>query len=181
MLSIEIYKSMIESGRVFSHIKAIVRARFKIIRSWSRFHYKVNWVYIRFNSLSNLLIFNLGAPRASQTNYYRSLLLSTLDKSIGQTDNLLSFSADVVQVVYRYSNFYYYGNLIYIYIYTYKLFKITKPLINFNCLDNFIYIYIYLFNLEILKSFMDQLDHIPLFRNSVVLSTHYLILDKYIY
>ena len=44
---------------------------------------------------------------------------------------------------------------LYIYIYTYKLFKITKPLINFNCLDNFIYIYIYLFNLEILKSFMD--------------------------
>ena len=42
---------------------------------------------------------------------------------------------------------------LYIYIYTYELFKITKPLINFNCFDNFIYIC--LFNLEILKSFMD--------------------------
>ena len=142
LLSIEIYKSMIESGLVFNYLKAIVRARFKIIRSWSRFYYKVNWVYIRFNSLSNLLIFNLGAPRASQTNYYCSLLLSILDESIGQPDNLLSFSADVVYVVYRYSNFYYYyyGNL----IYEYELLKITKPLINFNCFDNFIYIYIYL-------------------------------------
>ena len=55
---------MIESERGFSYLKAIVRARFKIIRSWSRFYYKVNWVYIRFNSLSNLLIFNLGVPRA---------------------------------------------------------------------------------------------------------------------
>ena len=141
LLSIEIYKSMIESGLVFNYLKIIVRARFEIIRSWSRFYYEVNWVYIRFNSLSNLLIFNLGAPRASQTNYYCSLLLSILDESIGQPDNLLSFSADVVYVVYRYSNFYYYyGNL----IYEYELLKITKPLINFNCFDNFIYIYIYL-------------------------------------
>ena len=142
LLSIEIYKSMIESGLVFNYLKAIVRARFKIIRSWSRFYYEVNWVYIRFNSLSNLLIFNLGAPRASQTNYYCSLLLSILDKSICQPDNLLSFSADVVYVVYRYPNFYYYGNLIYIYIYTYIQFRDAK-------------------------SFMNQLDHIPLFRNSV--------------
>ena len=140
LLSIEIYKSMIESGLVFNYLKAIVRARFKIIRSWSRFYYEVNWVYIRFNSLSNLLIFNLGAPRASQTNYYCSLLLSILDKSICQPDNLLSFSADVVYVVYRYPNFYYYGNLIYIYIYI---------------------------QFRDAKSFMNQLDHIPLFRNSV--------------
>ena len=140
LLSIEIYKSMIESGLVFNYLKAIVRARFKIIRSWSRFYYEVNWVYIRFNSLSNLLSFNLGAPRASQTNYYCSLLLSILDKSICQPDNLLSFSADVVYVVYRYPNFYYYGNLIY--IYTYIQFRDAK-------------------------SFMNQLDHIPLFRNSV--------------
>ena len=144
LLSIEIYKSMIESGLVFNYLKAIVRARFKIIRSWSRFYYEVNWVYIRFNSLSNLLIFNLGAPRASQTNYYCSLLLSILDKSICQPDNLLSFSADVVYVVYRYPNFYYYGNLIYIYIYIYTYIQFRDA-----------------------KSFMNQLDHIPLFRNSV--------------
>ena len=182
LLSIEIYKSMIGCGRVFNYLKAVVRARFEIIRSWSRFYYKVNWVCIRFNSLSNLLIFNLGVPRALQTNYYCSLLLSILDKSIGQADNLLSFQQMLsmqfidAQIFIIMETLYIY---IYIYIYMYELFKITKLLINFNCFDNFIYIYIYIFSLEIPKSFMNQLDHIPLFRNSVVLSTYYLILDKY--
>ena len=174
LLSIEIYKSMIGSGRVFNYFKAVVRARFGIIRSWSRFYYEVNWVYIRFNSLSNLLIFNLGVPRALQTNYYCSLLLSILDKSIGQADNLLSFQQMLSTQFIDTQIFIIMETL---YIYMYELFKITKLLINFNCFDNFIYIYI--FSLEIPKSFMNQLDHIPLFRNSVVLSTYYLILDKY--
>ena len=175
LLSIEIYKSMIGSGRVFNYPKAVVRARFEIIRSWSRFYYEVNWVYIRFNSLSNLLIFNLGVPRALQTNYYCSLLLSILDKSIGQADNLLSFQQMLSTQFIDTQIFIIIMETLYIYMY--ELFKITKLLINFNCFDNFIYIYI--FSLEIPKSFMNQLDHIPLFRNSVVLSTYYLILDKY--
>ena len=166
---------MIGSGRVFNYFKAVVRARFGIIRSWSRFYYKVNWVYIRFNSLSNLLIFNLGVPRALQTNYYCSLLLSILDKSIGQADNLLSFQ-QVLSTQFINTQIFI---IIMETLYMYELFKITKLLINFNCFDNFIYIYIYIFSLEIPKSFMNQLDHIPLFRNSVVLSTYYLILDKY--
>ena len=178
LLSIEIYKSMIGSGRVFNYFKAVVRARFGIIRSWSRFYYEVNWVYIRFNSLSNLLIFNLGVPRALQTNYYCSLLLSILDKSIGQADNLLSFQ-QMLSTQFIDTQIFIIMETLYIYIYMYELFKITKLLINFNCFDNFIYIYIYIFSLEIPKSFMNQLDHIPLFRNSVVLSTYYLILDKY--
>ena len=176
LLSIEIYKSMIGCGRVFNYLKAVVRARFEIIRSWSRFYYKVNWVCIRFNSLSNLLIFNLGVPRALQTNYYCSLLLSILDKSIGQADNLLSFQQMLSTQFIDTQIFIIIMETLYIYMY--ELFKITKLLINFNCFDNFIYIYI--FSLEIPKSFMNQFDHIPLFRNSVVLSTYYLILDKYI-
>ena len=141
LLSIEIYKSMIGCGRVFNYLKAVVRARFEIIRSWSRFYYKVNWVCIRFNSLSNLLIFNLGVPRALQTNYYCSLLLSILDKSIGQADNLLSFQ-QVLSTQFINTQIFI---IIMETLYMYELFKITKLLINFNCFDNFIYIYIYIY------------------------------------
>ena len=133
---------MIGSRRVFNYLKTVVRARFRIIRSWSRFYYEVNWVYIRFNSLSNLLIFNLGVPRALQTNYYCSLLLSILDKSIGQPDNLLSFQQMLSTQFIDTQIFIIMETL---YIYMYELFKITKLLINFNCFDNFIYIYMYIY------------------------------------
>ena len=133
---------MIGSGRVFNYFKAVVRARFGIVRSWSRFYYEVNWVYIRFNSLSNLLIFNLGVPRALQTNYYCSSLLSILDKSIGQADNLLSFQQVLSTQFINTQIFIIIMETLYIYMY--ELFKITKLLINFNCFDNFIYIYIYI-------------------------------------